>query len=364
MKKILTMMIVALLCLSVFSILTPKTKAEETIIFTDDFESYNVGTFPSPPWQMWFGGMGTGEQRIVDTTYVSPTKSLRLWGANGWGVVAAKSLALTTDMIGYEVLVSTENWGLQYEIKTGAIVCFAYKISGSLWTYWATVLFNSDGNIRAHVEGSPILQSYNLNTWYKIRTVFSISSRMYSVWINDEFKGTFLEGNVYDPSLIEAFGLASDHAQQICYFDDVKVFEVSLPEVIPATTDIDPDTLNLQSKGKWITAYIELPEGSDVSDINVSTVMLNDTVPAELCPTAVGDYDGDGIPDLKVKFNRAEVISYILDNVDITERFTTITLAITGKLNDGILFQGSGTIRIIFPMHYWRIIYLEKLGIL
>jgi hypothetical protein len=187
---------------------------------------------------------------------------------------------------------------------------------------------------------------------------------MYSVWINDEFKGTFLEGNVYDPSLIEAFGLASDHAQQICYFDDVKVFEVSLPEVIPATTDIDPDTLNLQSKGKWITAYIELPEGSDVSDINVSTVMLNDTVPAELCPTAVGDYDGDGIPDLKVKFNRAEVISYILDNVDITERFTTITLAITGKLNDGILFQGSGTIRIIFPMHYWRIIYLEKLGIL
>jgi len=33
------------------------------------------------------------------------------------------------------------------------------------------------------------------------------------------------------------------------------------PPVITATVDIDPDTLNLRSRGKWITAYIQLLEG-------------------------------------------------------------------------------------------------------
>jgi len=122
-----------------------------------------------------------------------------------------------------------------------------------------------------------------------------------------------------------------------------------------ASVDIDPDALNLGSRGEWITAYIELPEGYDVNDINVSTVVLNDTVPAELHPTEVGDYDGDGVSDLMVKFDRAEVISYILANVNMTklieERFMTITLTITGELTDGTPFQGSDTIKIILPTH-------------
>jgi len=125
------------------------------------------------------------------------------------------------------------------------------------------------------------------------------------------------------------------------------------PPVVTATIDIDPDTLNLNSKGKWITSYIEFPEGYDVTDINVSTIMLNDTIPAELRPTDIGDYDEDGISDLMVKLNRADVISYILANVDITKlfekRFMT-TLTITGYLNDGTPFQGSTTIRIIMPI--------------
>jgi len=126
-------------------------------------------------------------------------------------------------------------------------------------------------------------------------------------------------------------------------------------EEILATIDIAPNTLNLLSKGEWITAYIEFPEGYAVNDINVSTVMLNDTVPAELHPTEVGDYDGDDIPDLMVKFDRAEVISYILANVNMTklieEKFMTITLTITGELNDGTPFQGSDTTTIMLPTH-------------
>ncbi len=126
------------------------------------------------------------------------------------------------------------------------------------------------------------------------------------------------------------------------------------PPVVTATVDINPHTLNLRSKGKWITCYIELPEGYNVADINVSSIMLNNSIPAEPKPIATGNYDSDGVPDLMVKFNRAEVISYILSNVNIAElieeRFMTITLTVTGYLNDGTPFQGSTTIKIALPM--------------
>jgi hypothetical protein len=70
------------------------------------------------------------------------------------------------------------------------------------------------------------------------------------------------------------------------------------PEGISASIDIDPDTLNLRSNGRWVTAHIELPGGYDVSDINGSTMMLNSTVPVDLSgPEVIGDYDGDGVPD-------------------------------------------------------------------
>jgi len=124
-----------------------------------------------------------------------------------------------------------------------------------------------------------------------------------------------------------------------------------LPSIM-ATVDIDPDTLNLRSKGKWISAYIELPEGYNVGDINATTILLNGTVPAETQPTAIGDYDEDGVPDLMVKLSRAEVVSLILNNVDVeqllVERFVYVTLTVTGELYDGTPFQGSDTIGVIY----------------
>jgi len=124
--------------------------------------------------------------------------------------------------------------------------------------------------------------------------------------------------------------------------------------VITATIDIDPDTLNLKSKGKWITCHIELPESYNVSDIDVSTITLNETVPAELYPIEVEDYDQDGIPDLMVKFDRAKVIQFILSNLKYPafERvFPSLVieakLTVTGQLCDGTLFEGTNTIRVI-----------------
>jgi len=120
----------------------------------------------------------------------------------------------------------------------------------------------------------------------------------------------------------------------------VNLVNIVFATIIPATVDIDPDVLELKSEGKSVTCYIELLEGYDVVQIDVTTILLNDAVFAESAPTEVEDNDGDGIPDLKVKFDRSAVEAVVDpgDRVEIT---------VTGELTDGTRFIGSDTIRVI-----------------
>jgi len=103
--------------------------------------------------------------------------------------------------------------------------------------------------------------------------------------------------------------------------------------------DFDPDTLNLKDKDKYVTAYIELPLGYNVSQINISSIRLNGTVPALTKPTQVGDHDKDRVPDLMVKFDASAVKSLLIPG-------SQVEITITGEVT-GMGFQGSDTIRVI-----------------
>ncbi len=135
---------------------------------------------------------------------------------------------------------------------------------------------------------------------------------------------------------------------------------------LPAIIDTEPDTLSLHRMhfrgrhGRWITAYIELPEGYDVADINVSTVLLGGTIPAKSRPLRIGDYDRDGIPDLMVKFDRADVIDRVKAlNLELP---ADVELTVTGSLMDGTQFEGNDTIRVIEKRkHMMRIARLKTL---
>ena len=107
-----------------------------------------------------------------------------------------------------------------------------------------------------------------------------------------------------------------------------------------AEVDINPDVLNLTSKGNWVTSYIELPEGYAAENIDVSTVTLEGIISAESSPTQVGDHDDDGTPDLMVKFDRQTLIGYLGGAMG------EVTLTLTGDV-DGNSFEGSNTIIII-----------------
>jgi len=110
------------------------------------------------------------------------------------------------------------------------------------------------------------------------------------------------------------------------------------------TIDFDPDTLNMGSNGNVVTVYIELPEGYDVSQIDVSSIRLNGTVPALVKPIEIGGYDSDGILDLMVKFDRASVIALFAEKA-VPGNYV---IEVTGTWAD-IRFEGTVSIRVISP---------------
>jgi hypothetical protein len=111
-----------------------------------------------------------------------------------------------------------------------------------------------------------------------------------------------------------------------------------------AIIDFDPDTLHLKSKGKWVTVYVELPFGFNVTDIDFSTLSLDGAISPEPYPTEIGDYDDDGIPDLMVKFDRESVKEY-LENQDLGDG-NEARIVVTGE-TAGKNLEGTDTIRVI-----------------
>jgi hypothetical protein len=155
-------------------------------------------------------------------------------------------------------------------------------------------------------------------------------------------------GQVFDLSTLEL----GKYKLTVTVMDNagnVAVDSITFWVVIPANIDVEPKTLNLKSKGNWVTAYIELPESYSVADINVPTVMLNGTVPAGLKPTTIGDFDFDGIPDLMLKFNRSAIVQYIVSQ---EAKFASVTLTLSGHLKDGTSFQGSDVLKVSGQQYY------------
>ena len=83
----------------------------------------------------------------------------------------------------------------------------------------------------------------------------------------------------------------------------------------PCTIDIFPHILRMKSRGKFVTLFIELPEGYDAADIDLETVALVNIANVPLDPPlnkvgsiAIGDYDNDSIQDLMVKFDKKSVL--------------------------------------------------------
>ena len=111
--------------------------------------------------------------------------------------------------------------------------------------------------------------------------------------------------------------------------------------LVVADLDFDPDSVNLKSNGRWVTCYIELPAGHEPDSVDVSSVVLCDSLYAVEHPVAVADHDGDEVDELMVKFVRADVQAMLApgDSVEVW---------VTGDMPGGS-FYGADTIRVFWP---------------
>ncbi len=112
---------------------------------------------------------------------------------------------------------------------------------------------------------------------------------------------------------------------------DMGAYEYSL--TIPAEVRIVPQTVNLASKGNWITCYIWLPEQYNVADIDPNSILLEDSVPA--ASLSVNEQQ------------QVATAKFICEEVQTILEVGDIELKITGRLTDGTPFEAADTIKVI-----------------
>jgi len=114
-------------------------------------------------------------------------------------------------------------------------------------------------------------------------------------------------------------------------------FEV-VPKPVPihAAIDIDPNTLNLASGGKWITCYIWLPGEYDVADIDPNSVRLENE-PNAIEVEWIWFEEEDQVA--MARFSRSKVQEMVEPG--------DVELTVSGELVDGTRFEGIDTIKVI-----------------
>jgi Mg-chelatase subunit ChlD len=128
--------------------------------------------------------------------------------------------------------------------------------------------------------------------------------------------------------------------------ESISIALAGAPPPAPGDLTLEPATLNATSHGHVVTARIELVDPLRASDIDPSTLLLNDVVPIEPWPLSLGDVDLDGVEDLMVKLDRAAVIAALPLALDLP-------VEVSGTAA-GTYFRASGTISVFDPQDELR----------
>ncbi|UCF42393.1 MAG: right-handed parallel beta-helix repeat-containing protein [Planctomycetota bacterium] len=118
---------------------------------------------------------------------------------------------------------------------------------------------------------------------------------------------------------------------------DMGAYEFGSLPPIEAVVKVRPRTLNLRSRGKWITCHISLPEDYNVADIEPDSIFLEDEIEADKVWV---DEDQQVIMS---KFSRSALQELLAD----LETPTTVELFVSGQLSDGTLFEGTDVIKVL-----------------
>lgn len=218
-----------------------------------------------------------------------------------------------------------------------------YTISYYIKTDRPDKVYARPGTWESDANNNPLGQHYTYITlaqtqdWQRVSYTFTTYPTAVKMWL------TVAIHTVYDEPVEGVFYNTWIDGVQLEEAESATPFHISFNNctgILPVAIEMDPNTLNLNSRGRWVTSFIELPDGYNADDIDIGSIFLNGSVPAEPKPVNVEDYDSDGVHELMVKFNRSDVQSTI-------EEGDLVQMSISGLLINGTLFKGNTTIRVI-----------------
>lgn len=194
----------------------------QTILLQDDFESYDIDTWPSPDWTAYWNATDISTNKITTDPTDAGNKVLQLYGEQGSSADARQSFLSSNDIyISAKIYNGTEErspgWG-----------------RGSIGLYDTRTLFNfySDGTMYTFADTPVNLGTYTTETWYDIDIHYlrNGTNLTMTIWLNSDT--TPIYDNTFEISASEAQATTHQlvlNGGSTALFDDVSVTVVPEP---------------------------------------------------------------------------------------------------------------------------------------
>lgn len=297
-----------------------------------------------PGGTIYVGDAGDGSVRIVDRT----GRELGRFGAGAGELAMPNDLAV--DAATGEVYVSDSRRDQVRVFSAGGTPVRALLVKGAApgqVSFPTGILVDGDGILLAD-HGNNRVQSFSRSGEVGpavfggqlsaapgglVRPQGIARDGLGRVYVADAFRGTV---QVFDPGgaslgfvgdpgtgqgklvlpsdvALDAFGrllVASyDTGKVLVYGIDDWVMPP--PDLVSAVVTIEPRTLNVASRGGSVAVSVEVPghHPSEIVADEVALLVADHRVAPELRHRRVGDRDGDGVPELALRFSRPAVVA-------------------------------------------------------
>lgn len=207
-------------------------------IFTDDFESYNVGDYVaenSDTWTTWSNDPGTAEDAVIIDDYSnSPSQSMHISGTNDMVLPLGNKIAGQYQVNFY---IYVENDGS----SEGYYNLQHFESPGVEWAN--EVYFNLDGTAHLETDGNSTTFSYTQDAWVHVENFIDIDADTASLFIDGAHIhtwtfSTLANGGAGEPQLggMNIFAGAETGTPNF-YIDDVEY--LGSGEAAPPTVSVD-----------------------------------------------------------------------------------------------------------------------------
>lgn len=335
--------------------------AHSAVIFSDDFESYTSGVYPSPPWYNIF----SGRSGYVTTEQArSGTQSFRSESYSNWARWDYVPLSTVPDRFVYQAAVYLTAPG------RGGTVGFGYRrpTVPNEGRFGNSVFFAPDSKVYFWTVTTPptlLLDSWTAGVWYDVRVRIDYLNNVADVYLNGVLVGDDLPTDpkvISDsgvPVLLNQFGMFGANfpggGTSVIYYDDMAITTGQAFDIKPGSC---PNPVNTKSGGVLPAAIVGGAD-FDVSQIDPATVRLEGVValrwdyedvatPYELLSQepdayACSEAGPDGYMDLTLKFDSKALVGAL---GPVSDREVRI-LQFTGNLLDGTPITGEDVVIIL-----------------